>query len=169
MCTARHWDLYEDDYNGGLPRVVLAEEVGLQIVRATDGRFRFDCNRNDIGRALHTDDPVEATAAFMRSRTLMANAGIWDLPLLEEHLAACDISAVLYWLSGGDREWLFGVNYRVKWHTAEEHIVDEFGEHLLYCVGRARTMRELRDVLAKNFPLSVFYELMLERGWVRKR
>lgn len=145
------------------------EETGIHVERDFAGVLLFNCTRNDVGKELHTVDPAEAAAALMRSAYLAGNKELWHLAVTESDLDLVHTRNVLYWLTGGDREWMFGTNYKVKWDRAADVFEDALADRVLYAVQSCSTLGELRDSLQRNFKLLETYELMLENNWVQPR
>lgn len=169
MSTSRPWDSQEDDSSKKLPRIILVEETGIQVERDFAGMLLFNCTRNDVGKELHTVDPAEAAAALMRSTYLQCNKELWSLAIADRDIDLVQARNVLYWLTGGDREWMFGTNYKVKWDRAGDMFEDALADRVLYAVHSCTTLGELRDSLQQNFKLLETYELMLENNWVQPR
>jgi hypothetical protein len=95
-------DAHDAEYN--IP--VIFDESGVIISREITGKLHIECDRSDIGYTIHTSDAMEAAAALMHSKTLMSNSKLWSIKLSKNDIYGCNPANALYWLSGGDTEWV---------------------------------------------------------------
>jgi hypothetical protein len=168
MCTTTHFDAFDEGQRGRQPRILLADALGLQVEQLPDGRLWFTCTRKELGRhGLDTLDPVEAVAALLRWPAVENVARLWDIPLAEAHVTHFDAAAAVYWLSGGDREWLHGSHYTVKWRAVRDELEQAYAPRLARALADCYTLGDVRAALLAEFSLLDFYERMLSRGMAK--
>jgi hypothetical protein len=158
----RVMDAHDAEYN----IQVIFDESGITVSKDLTGKLHVDCNRSDIGYAIHTSDVLEAAAALMHSKTLRNNRKLWDVKLSSDDIYGCDPANALYWLSGGDAEWVDGFRYNKKWSSVADVYLDRFGSDLFDAVEVCSTFADLRYIYSTEFKLQYFYEFALENNFI---
>ena len=73
----------------------------------------------------------------------------------------------LYWLSGGDIEWITLLNYKLPWSECYTIFEKEFSEKLLNILKTATTLKSIKDGFNKEINIFKVYECALRNGLVK--
>ena len=68
---------------------------------------------------LNTYDVIEGVAALIKMNVPYEDK-VWDIQVKEKWNSSAD--KALYWLSGGDKEWLDGKRYKYQWKIGRAHV-----------------------------------------------
>jgi hypothetical protein len=137
---------------------VLTESNIIRIGEEINGQLFFE-----IGSEI-TTDIAEAVAIMMRVPNI--DDLIWnkELPFDVENI---DPKKTLYWLSGGDKEWITLQNYNQPWSKCVLEFQEEFGFMVLSIIGKAKKLKDIRDGYIKYLNLPVLYEFALSQNFVK--
>ena len=111
-----------------------------------------------------TEDVAEAVAIMMRSNDVTKS--FWEQKIVPDN-DSIDPRKSLYWLTGGDREWIKLSNYTRPWSEVEDVYENEFKFLIKWIVNKSKTMGEIRDSFIKYLNLPVLYEFALEKGIIK--
>ena len=112
-----------------------------------------------------TTDLAEAVSIMMRESD-MANDKIWEKKVTE-NVENIEPRRALYWLSGGDREWLTLENFNRNWIECEWDFQEEFGFTVIEILKKSKTYGDIKKLFQKKLSLQVLYEFALKRNFVR--
>ena len=115
----------------------------------------------EIGSEL-TMDLAEAVAILMRMKSKW-NDSIWNLKLNEIDYYNIDPSKCLYWLSGGDEEWVNSENYKKYWHEVQLEFQEEFGVIIISILKKSKTLKDVRTGFLKHLNLATLYNFAIEK------
>ncbi len=115
----------------------------------------------EIGREI-TIDLAEAISIMMRLKSKW-NDDVWNIQLGEIDYYNIDPSKCLYWLSGGDEEWILGNNYKKYWHECQLEFQEEFGLVVLSILKKSKTMKDIRDGFLKHLNLTTLYDFAIDK------
>jgi len=112
---------------------------------------------------LHTYDVGEGVAAMMMCEYNI-NDNIWNTKLTEKDKKEVSAAKALYWLTGGNNEWIETSNYKVDWHEASIIFKKKFGGKITRIIRKADTLEDIRIKFKQNFNLSLIYEFALDNN-----
>lgn len=84
-----------------------------------------------------------------------------------ENIQMTEPRRALYWLTGGDREWLTLENYRKNWTECEWDFQERFGYTIMEILKNSETYNDIRNGFIKKLNLSVLYDFALSKNLCR--
>jgi len=111
-----------------------------------------------------TEDVAEAVAIMMRSNDVKKS--FWEQKISANN-DSVEPRKSLYWLTGGDREWVKLSNYTKPWNEVEDEFENEYKFLIKWIVNKSKTMGEIRDMFIKYLNLPTLYEFALEKGFTK--
>jgi hypothetical protein len=137
---------------------ILTESNFVRISEEVNGELFFE-----IGNEI-TTDVAEAVSIMMRNPNL--DESIWRKELL------LDFSTVkprrsLYWLSGGDNEWVTLQNYNRPWSECDLEYQEEFGHMIMSILKKSKTLEDIKNGFIRYLNLPVLYEFALSQGYIK--
>lgn len=115
----------------------------------------------EIGMNL-TTDLAEAVAILMRLKSKW-NDEIWNLKISEIDYYNIDPYKCLYWLTGGEEEWMNGDNYKKAWHEVRLDFQEEFGIIIISILKKSKTLKDVRTGFLKHLNLATLYNFAIEK------
>ena len=112
-----------------------------------------------------TTDLAEAISILMRESE-MEDDKIWKT-IITENIESIEPRRALYWLSGGDVEWITLENFNRNWMDCEWDFQEEFGFTLIEIVKKSKNYDDIRKGFRKKLNLPVLYEFALKKNFVR--
>jgi len=112
-----------------------------------------------------TTDLAEAISVMMREEDLITNA-IWKTKITE-NIEKIEPRRALYWLSGGDVEWITLENYKKNWFECEWDFQEEFGIILIDIIQKSKTYDDIRKGFKRKLNLPTLYEFALKKNIAR--
>lgn len=128
----------------------------VRITKESNQELFFEI-KNEI-----TTDIAEAVAIMMR----LDVKNIWDIEL-NHNINFVDPEKCLYWLSGGNKEWIMLEHYNISWADCYSQFEEEFGFLVLEIVKRAKTLGEIRDGFIKYLNLPTLYDFAISKNFVK--
>ena len=128
----------------------------VKINKEINGQLFFEIG-NDF-----TTDIAEAVAIMMRKQV---DESIWkkqftiDFDTIEPRRA-------LYWLTGGDNEWISLHNYKQPWSSCDLDFQEEFGFMIISILKRSKNLGEIRDGFIRYLNLPTLYEFALTKNFI---
>lgn len=118
----------------------------------------------EIGKEV-TNDIAEAVSIMMRN--YRKNDVIWDLSISDIDHYNINPSKCLYWLSGGDNEWIKNrINYKKNWYECELEFQEEFGTIVISILKKSKTLSDIRTGFIKYLNLPTLYNFAIEKNIV---
>lgn len=117
----------------------------------------------EIGETI-TTDLAEAVAILMR--TVDSQDLIWKKSIVVD-IDKIQPKKALYWLSGGDLEWITLHNYCKNWLDYQDIFEDEFGFIVLSIIKKSKKLEDIKSGFMKYLNLPTIYEFALEKNLVR--
>lgn len=139
---------------------VIIESLNDSNIRMSvepNGQLFFEIG-NDI-----TTDVSEAVAIMMRKNI---DESIWN-KTISINYDDIEPRRTLYWLSGGDSEWMTFRNYSTPWCDCDLDFQEEFGFMVISILKKSKTLGDIRDGFIKYLNLPVLYEFALNKGFIR--
>jgi hypothetical protein len=72
----------------------------------------------------------------------------------------------LYWLSGGDKEWISKDNYTKSWSEVYLTYQEEFGLTIINIINKSKTFSDIKGGFLKKLNLPTLYEFALDKGYL---
>lgn len=136
----------------------LVESDILKIGSEANGQLFFE-----IGGEI-TIDIAEAVAIMMR--VYKSSDPIWNRKIIID-TDSIDTRMALYWLSGGDSEWLPLQNYIKPWADCVSHFKEEYDNIILNILKESKTMDDIRCGFNTYLSLDILYEFALSNRLIR--
>jgi hypothetical protein len=130
----------------------------IKIIEKEDGRIFYEIEENI------TQDVAEAVSLMMRNPRV--DKSIWKKELNID-LDTVDCRKCLYWLTGGDKEWIKLTNYSKPWNECDQLFVDEFEFVIRWILKKSKTLSEIRNSFIEHLNLHVLYEFALSKNIVK--
>lgn len=112
-----------------------------------------------------TTDLAEGIAIMLINKDFI-NHKIWKTKITE-NIEKIEPRRALYWLSGGDREWLTLENYNQNWIECGWDFQERFGLTLMDILKKSNTYEDIRNGFIKKLNLSLLYDFALSKKLVR--
>jgi len=130
----------------------------VRISEEVNGQYFFE-----IGSEI-TTDLAEAVAIMMRNpRT---DSSIWSKKI-QVNLESVEPQKALYWLSGGDNEWITLQNYNQPWNKCYLEFQEEFGFIVINILKKSKNLGDIRNGFQKYLNLPNLYEFALSKNLIR--
>ena len=137
---------------------LISDSSVMKISEEVTGQTFFE-----IGNEV-TTDVAEAVAIMMRNPRI--DSSVWDKQL-SFNLDSIAPEKSLYWLSGGDNEWVTLQNYNTPWSRCYLEFQEEFGYMVISIIRKSKSLGDIRDGFIKYLNLPVLYELALSKNLTR--
>lgn len=115
----------------------------------------------EVGTEL-TMDLAEAVAIMMRMKSKW-NDDVWKLKITDVDYYEIEPSKCLYWLTGGDEEWINGNEYKKYWFESALDFQEEFGIIVISILKKSKTLKDIRDGFLKHLNLPTLYNFAIEK------
>lgn len=117
----------------------------------------------EIGNEI-TTDLSEAIALMIRIKDI--DLEIWNTPI-ETDINLIEPIKALYWLTGGDREWVTLKHYKMNWCDCSLDFLEEWGIIIMSIFKKSKTWGDVRDGYIKYLNLPALYEFALTKNLIR--
>lgn len=138
--------------------IVIYNSERIRVSKELNGELFFEIE-NEL-----TTDLSEAIA-------IVINKGINDKEFwkLTFNIDIKNISPdkTLYWLSGGDKEWVTKNNYIKNWSDVYLNYQEEYGLVIINIIEKAKTFGDIKKDFIKKINLPTLYEFALEKKYVK--
>lgn len=111
-----------------------------------------------------THDVAEAVAILMRRNDI--DNSIWTKEVNVD-LDNFEPRKCLYWLTGGDNEWIKLHNYKKTWTHCDSLFSDEFDFVIRWILKRSKNLGDIRNGFKEYLNLPILYEFALSKNLVR--
>jgi hypothetical protein len=139
----------------------IREEELMDIVRIT----QQNNNKFFIEIEDHiTQDVAEAVAILMRRKDI--DKSIWMREITVD-LDFYEPRKCLYWLTGGDNEWVKLHNYKKSWSDCETIFVDEFDFVIRWILKKSKNLNDIKEGFIEHLNLPVIYEFALSQNLIK--
>lgn len=138
----------EELYNGNNFRII---NEGNQIIFEIDG--------------FTTLDLAEAVALMIRI-DIDDDDKVWNLPItiFDKNVFP---EKSLYWLSGGDAEWITLEYYSDSWHNCLFDFCSKWSKSIQESVETATTLKDVRNYFTQSLSLIKIYEWAISKGFTK--
>ena len=136
----------------------ITESDVVRISEEVNGTLFFEVG-NEI-----TTDIAEAVAIMMRNPR--SDESLWS-KTLKFNINDIEPKKALYWLSGGDNEWITLQNYKKPWSQCYLDFQEEFGIIIISILKKSRTLADIRKGFLNQLNLPIIYEFALSKDLIR--
>ena len=137
---------------------VLTESSFVRISTEVNGQLFFEVG-NEI-----TTDVAEAVSIMMRIPNL--DETIWEKELPMD-FDTVEPRRALYWLSGGDNEWVALQNYNRPWSQCDIEYQEEFGFMVMSILKKSKKLKDIKQGFIRYLNLPTLYEFALSQGYIK--
>jgi hypothetical protein len=137
---------------------VLTESSFVRISKEVNGQLFFEVG-NEI-----TTDVAEAVSIMMRIPNL--DETIWEKELPMD-FDTVEPRRALYWLSGGDNEWVALQNYNRPWSQCDIEYQEEFGFMVMSILKKSKKLKDIKQGFIRYLNLPTLYEFALSQGYIK--
>ena len=111
-----------------------------------------------------TLDIAEAVAIMMRKRNI--DNSVW-LKEVNFDVDCLDSRKCLYWLTGGDNEWIKLHNYNKPWVECDHEFEKEFEFIIRWVVKKSKNLQDIKNGFIEHLNLPVLYEFALSKDLIK--
>jgi hypothetical protein len=111
-----------------------------------------------------TQDIAEAVAIMMRKRNIDNSVWLKEMSFDVDFL---DPRKCLYWLTGGDNEWIKLHNYNKPWVECDTYFTDEFEFVIRWIVKKSKNLQDIKNGFIEHLNLPVLYEFALSKNLIK--
>jgi hypothetical protein len=115
----------------------------------------------EIGNNI-TQDIIEAVVLMMRDGIDDYNPS-WNTEISDVSTYEIDPKKSLYWLTGGDDEWIYGKNYKYPWHECVNEFTENFGEEIIEIIESSNTLADVKFQIINKLNLPILFEFALQK------
>lgn len=115
----------------------------------------------DSNGILHTYDVGEGVAAILMTNNVIEDS-IWNINLTDIDKQEISSIKALYWLSGGNSEWVNLNNYKLEWSEASLMFKKKFGSKITRIIRRSKTLLDIKKEFEKHLSLPILYEFAIK-------
>ena len=130
----------------------------IRIIEKENGQLFFEIEDHI------TQDVAEAVAILMRKPNI--NTSIWSKEI-EVDLDLIDPRRCLYWLTGGDNEWVKLHNYKKPWNQCDDYFLQEFDFVITWILKKSKTLEDIKNSFIEYLNLPTLYEFALKKNLVK--
>ena len=135
---------------------ILQNSDRIKVVKEKNNQLFFEIE-NEL-----TSDLSEAIAMIIMLD--IHDDHFWGIPY--KYNQDVTIEKTLYWLSGGDNEWISKHNYSVSWSEIYHLYLENFEHIVINILKSAKTFGDIKKGFIKNLNLPVFYEFALDNDLI---
>ena len=147
---------------------VLTKERDTSVVIYRSSKIRVSMELNG---ELFFEIENELTSDLSEAVAMVINLGINDKIFFDTmfNVSMENISPdkALYWLSGGDKEWVTKQHYSKSWSEVYLSYQEEFGITIINIKKKSKTLGEVRNGFIKSLSLATLYEFSLDKGFIK--
>lgn len=131
---------------------------GKSVIITKENQELFFEIQNNI-----TTDLAEAVSIMMKFD--IKDDDVWKIEI--ENAKNIDPEKTLYWLSGGDKEWLTMENYNSPWINCHTDFCEKYSKIVIESVNNSKTLGDIRDKFSKQLNLPTLYNFALSKGFIK--
>jgi hypothetical protein len=117
----------------------------------------------EIGNDI-TNDPAEAVALMMRYPR--NDYSFWKKSI-QFDIDNIEPKKCLYWLTGGDSEWITLQNYKSPWNQCYLEFQEEFGYMVMEIIKNSKSLGDIRQGFSEKLNLTTIYDFALSKNLIR--
>lgn len=108
-----------------------------------------------------TQDIAEAVAIMMRKENI--DKSIWSKGIKID-VESMDSRKCLYWLSGGDNEWIKLHNYKKPWIECDSYFANEYDFVVRWIIKKSKNLEDIKNGFIEYLNLPTLYEFALSKN-----
>ena len=109
-----------------------------------------------------TNDIAEAVSIMMK----MNIKDIWNIEINSDKINI-NPEKSLYWLTGGDREWITLEHYKYSWVNCYSSFEEEFGDIIYQIVDNSKKIGDIKEGFIKYLNLPILYDFAIGKGFIK--
>ncbi len=109
-----------------------------------------------------TNDIAESVSMMMK--ILDDSDPIWNIKIKNKNV---NIQNALYWLSGGDDEWISLKHYNQPWNECYHLYESEFEESIYKIIEESITLKDIKEKFKKKFNMFKMYDFALSENLIK--
>ncbi len=135
---------------------VLFDKAPLRI-QTKDGIANFDFDsKGNTGWQFDTDD-VAVAASIIKGSKFKDDKAVTSIPVTAKQKKEVVVKDVIFWLSGGNKEWTVGDTYNDSFeNTYDGCFKHVFAKSVSAAINKAKSIGDLIKAYQTEFPVSVF-------------
>lgn len=149
-------------------RRVITKEKETSVVIYNSNRIRIN---KELNGELFFEIENELTSDLSEAVAMSINFGISDDVFFstEFNININNVSPdkALYWLTGGDNEWVSKKHYDKSWSEVYLTYQEEYGLSIIEIIEKSKTLRDVRNGFIKHMNLPTLYEFSLKKGFIK--
>lgn len=159
LSRAKSWAKSESKHD----KDVVYENNSLEITRDAIGNLHFDFDRRrNTGWAFDTDD-VGTAVAIISHGSINNDEKLRNIEINSRQLRDSDREMIVYWLSGGNKEWRFGDTYNKSFDETYKEIFDDVALKIKKLMQKEKTIGGLID-LFQRYDVDYFINYAQQEG-----
>lgn len=140
-----------------LDNTLIYNGKSVVITRENNQELFFEIQNNI------TTDLSEAVSIMMKLD--IKDDDVWKIEI--ENNKNIDPEKTLYWLSGGDKEWLTMENYSSPWIDCYVDFCDKYSKVVIDIISESKNLGEVREKFNKHLNLAILYNFALSKGFIK--
>lgn len=149
-------------------RRVITKEKETSVVIYSANKIRIS---KELNGELFFEIENELTSDLSEAIAMAINFGIKDEmffnTLFNVNISNISPDKALYWLTGGDGEWVSKKHYNKSWSEVYLTYQEEYGLTIINIIEKANTLGEVRNGFIKYMNLPTLYEFSLKKGFIK--
>jgi len=141
--------------------VILFSNDYTAVLMEEDGNLYFES-----GNFL-TQDVAEGVAFLMRKDPYGKNTDLWNINIEDVDRYQISPEKAIYWLSGGDTEWICGNHYKYSWSESCNIFADHYSDMIHSIVNKSKTLNDIRIKFIKYLNLPTLYETAVNNNLIK--
>lgn len=143
---------------------LIYESSDIKIWEEFNGKLFFESENTILCGKFMSNDYSESVACLMRLPKVFNDNKLWNIKINNKY----DISTknVLYWLTGGNSEWMDKKNYKYEWDEVESIFNHHFENTILDIISRSNTLGDIKRGFMKHLNLPIIYEFSLNNDLI---
>lgn len=143
---------------------LIYESSDIKIWEEFNGKLFFESENPILCGTFMSNDYSESVACLMRLPKVFNDNKLWNIKINNKY----DISTknVLYWLTGGNSEWMDKKNYKYEWDEVESIFNHHFENTILDIISRSNTLGDIKRGFMKHLNLPIIYEFSLNNDLI---
>lgn len=110
-----------------------------------------------------TNDLAEAISIMMR--TTHENDTIWNTKI--KNKPDINVDKSLYWLSGGDEEWINLTNYNQPWIECSDLYINEFKQTIEAIIDESLTLKDIKNGFNNKLNMLKMYDFAIANNLIK--
>jgi len=147
---------------------VMTKVCDTSVVIYSSDRIRVN---KELNGELFFEIDNELTTDLAEAIAIVLNKGIKDNNFWEMtfniNIQNISPDKTLYWMSGGDKEWISKSHYKKSWSDVYLIFQEEYGLFVIDTINKSKTFGDIKNEFLKKLNLPTLYEFSLEKGYIK--